>query len=211
MSNVGKVVYGFVKGKVGSLSKDSPWSKGMLAKLRRGIGKDPAEVPDIWEVTLGELPDELQSRGRSEDIAPTEAEWAIHTALTLFALHQQGKSYSVNASREATSEGKTQYGDSFGRAARKLVNPDNSNESAIKRRFDAVMTAKDLTELAHHARGLIQLMKAADTAIYLDYPAFARALYYFQFSEYKNSIRLQWGQDFYRYEAAEKRDNKKGE
>lgn len=66
------------------------------------------------------------------------------------------------------------------------------------RRFNAVITSSEMTELAHHARGLIQLMKASDKNIGLDYPQFARDLYNFQFPDGRKNVILRWGQDFYR-------------
>ena len=45
--------------KVERLLTDSPWSRAMLAKLRRGIGKQPGELPELFEVLLEEMPDEL--------------------------------------------------------------------------------------------------------------------------------------------------------
>ena len=55
-----------------------------LAKLRRGIGHAPGELPELWEVfcwNAGEL---------SGPQWPLRAEWAVYLALTLYALHQQG-------------------------------------------------------------------------------------------------------------------------
>jgi CRISPR system Cascade subunit CasB len=59
-----------------------------------------------------------------------------------------------------------------------------------------MITANDFTEFAHHARGMIQLLKAGDIA--LDYPRFAEELFWYQFDEKRNQIRLRWGQDYYR-------------
>jgi len=183
-------IYEFVNMKIFLLQKDSSWSRGMLAKLRRGVGKNPSEAPEIWEITLSELPDDLLYKGRTEKAFATEAEWAVHTALTLYAVQQQGNSHTVSA-------GKNSGGLSFGSAIRRLILPDGSNEEAIKRRFDAIITSSDLSELSHHARGLIQLMKASLTSITLDYPEFAKDLYFYQFKEDRNRVRLKWGQDFY--------------
>jgi CRISPR system Cascade subunit CasB len=180
------------------LDADTPWAKSALAKLRRGIGKDPGELPEIWEIIFGDLPLELHSsNGRA-----TKAEWAIHTSLTLYALHRQGKNISMNdASR--TVAGKRMYGKSLGGAARRLIKSDRSNEQSIKRRFDAIATAQNLTELAHHARGLVQLLKAADPYITMDYPRLALDLYYYQFNDFRNRVRLRWAQDFWAEERQE--------
>jgi CRISPR system Cascade subunit CasB len=191
-----KQVYQFVWKKIQMLingqdmgeKKLPPSSRATLAKLRRGIGKAPGSIPDIWEITLGELPEEWHSvKG-----VPTYAENAVHAALTLYALHQQGKDRSMSVNGK-DDDGKY-IGDSFGAAVGKLINGDNEN--AIKRRFDAAATAADFSEFAHHARGLIQLLKAAE--IPLDYPRFAQDLFDYQLPNGANGVRLRWGEDFYR-------------
>lgn len=87
-------------------------------------------------------------------------------------------------------------GNSLGAAVGYLVKQDREREPAIKRRFDAVVTANEFTEFAHHARGLIQLFRAGDIA--LDYPRFAEDLFWYQFDETRNRVRLRWGEDYYR-------------
>jgi CRISPR system Cascade subunit CasB len=175
-------VYQFVASRIKQLHRESPWQKAMLAKLRRGVGKSPGEVPEVWEVTLENLPEALEGRGGE----PSYAEWAIHISLTLYALHQQGKSEMAN-----------RPGVPFGAAVSRLIDSRGDNASAVKRRFDAVITAKNIDELSHHARGIIQMLKAKDVGF--DYPRFAQDLYGLQFShEKRRTVCLQWGRDFYK-------------
>ena len=61
--------------------------KAQLADLRRGVGRTPGELPELWGAFLQDMPEELQSATGN----PTYAEWAIYLALTLYALHQQGQ------------------------------------------------------------------------------------------------------------------------
>lgn len=174
--------------KIRCLLSNEPWSRAMLAKLRRGVGKQPGELPELFEILFADMPEELF--GKSDE--PSYSVKAIYTALTLFALHQQGKE------RPMSIDGKTEdkkLGNSLGSAVGRLVKQDNDREQAIKRRFDTVTTATELTELSHHARSLIQLLRAGD--ITLDYPRFAVDLYWFQFDEIRNRARLRWGQDYY--------------
>jgi len=179
-------VYRFVAGKIQQLSQKGSWQTAMLAKLRRGIGKAPGETPEIWELTIAELPEALTSfRG-----CPSDGEWAAHLALTLFALHQQGKSTSVSG-----------QGNSFGRAVSLLRASDGSNEAGIKRRFDATLTAKNLKEFSHHARGLVQLMKAKD--VVLDYPLFAKDIFWLQNADVRRKVCLRWAEDYYRVDHQE--------
>lgn len=190
-----EIIAAYVSARIRALDADTPWAKSALAKLRRGIGKDPGELPEIWDITLEELPVELLSNnGRA-----TNTQWAIHVSLTLYALHRQGKNVSMNDPVQII-KGKRIYGKSLGSAARRLIKPDKSNEQSIKRRFDAIATAQSLSELAHHARGLVQLLKAADPHVTMDYPRFAQDLYSYQFADSRNRVRLRWGQDFWAQE-----------
>ncbi|HHT02552.1 MAG TPA: type I-E CRISPR-associated protein Cse2/CasB [Firmicutes bacterium] len=175
--------------KITHLLTQGPESRAMLAKLRRGIGKEPGELPELFEIVFENLPEGFFGKGGE----PSREIWAIYTALTLFSLHQQGKDRPMSASGER--EGETS-GDSLGAAVGRLVRKDMTREKTLKRRFDAVLTADEFTELAHHARGLIQLLKTED--IPLDYPKFAFDLYRYQFDEARNRVRLRWGEDYYR-------------
>ncbi|NLA10971.1 MAG: type I-E CRISPR-associated protein Cse2/CasB [Firmicutes bacterium] len=181
----------FTRRKIDLLLEENSWSRGMLAKLRRGIGKKPGELPELYEIFLEGMPERLYGRGSE----PSYSEWAIYTALTLFALHQQGKSrdrpMSIGWSPESEDEG-----NSLGRATGLLVSRSKDREPAIKRRFDAVVTAIEFTEFAYHARGMIQLLKRED--IPLDYPRLAEDLFWYQFEEHRNRVRLRWGEDYYR-------------
>ncbi|MCB5279505.1 MAG: type I-E CRISPR-associated protein Cse2/CasB [Candidatus Methanomethylophilaceae archaeon] len=192
-------IYAFVSEKISLLQIDGPWSKRMLARLRRGVGKDPVDTPDIWEITFGGIPESL-SKYKS-DIGTTKAELAIHVALTLYSLHQQGNDFSVNGKNEKNNK------NSFASASRKLIFPDGKNENAIKRRFDSLITALDLTEFSYHARGLVQMMRTADKPIQVNYPQLAKDLYFFQIPEGRRRVLLNWGRDFYRIES--NIDNKK--
>lgn len=179
----------FTRKKIDSLLQDSTWSRASLARLRRGIGKEPGELPELFDIYLEEMPEELYSKGDE----PSFPEWAVYVALTLFALHQQGKDKPMSA---GWNVGDKERGNSLGTAVGLLVSRDSDREPALKRRFDAMITADMFTELAYHARGMIQLLKAED--ITLDYPYLAEELFWYQFDELKNRVRLRWGEDYYR-------------
>jgi CRISPR system Cascade subunit CasB len=188
--------------RIARLDEDTPWARAMLAKLRRGAGKEPGEVPDILEITVGDLPEEL-----TRDNGPSPAERAIHTALTLYSLHRQGKSDSMH-SKAVEKDGKPKAGDSFGRATGRLIKPDKSNEAAIKRRFDAVVTAQDPVALSWHARSLVQLIRAADIPVKFDYERFAADLHDWCYPDSRDHVRLYWGRDFYRQWNEKETDSK---
>lgn len=60
-----------------------------LAELRHGIGHAPGELPAIWGAFLTDLPEEFYRN----DGNASPGEWAVYTALTMFALHQQGHDF----------------------------------------------------------------------------------------------------------------------
>lgn len=171
-------------------SKNAPKVRAILARLRRGIDKHPGENADIWEVTLSDIDEQLQSL----DGEPTHAEWAIHLALCLFANHQQGK--------DINSDCMNKKGWCLGSAIRKLKSNDSEESDPIRRRFNVLATSGDIDEFAHHLRGMVQLLKA--NAIPLDYKQLTKDIYDFMIPERRNSLRLRWGQDFY---GGSKQDN----
>lgn len=152
----------------------------MLAHLRHAAGKPVGSVPDIWQVTLG---DELA--GPRAGDAPTHVEVAVHVAMTLYGVHQQSASKRMH-----------QRGHGLGRSLRAL-HPADAQTDPVRRRFQAVGTADSLDELVHHARGLVQLLRAGGTP--LDYGLLADQLVAWQRGD-EVQVRLQWARDFYRTE-----------
>ena len=185
MNDAAKLVGEYVSGKILKLRDTGQESstKALLAHLRRGIGKTPGSMPQLWEITFDGLPDTIAGQGEK----PSYGEWAIHIALTLFALHQQGK--------DTKQQSMFSLGQTLGKATRGLVQ-DEDDEPRIKRRFDAIATSQSMEEIAHHLRGIVQLLRAND--IPLDYSSLAVDLFRFQMAGARDSVRLKWGQDFYR-------------
>lgn len=143
---------------------------------------------------------------------PSHEEWAVYLALTLYALHQQSND-TVCVS---------QLGCTLGRAVRRLAEQTVASgqdwtESSILRRFNALATAEEITEISHHLRGMIQLLRAAKPdSIPLDYPRLAVDLYGLQcdapqLAQLPANIRLRWGQDLYRYEKNESSETQEKE
>lgn len=157
-------------------------AKALLAQLRRGIGKSPGELPELWGIFLQTLPEELMSKGYD----PSRAEWAIYTALTLFALHQQGHSDSVHLQGRENS---------LGCSVRKLIHSDEEEER-IRFKLSVAAQSEDMAELSYRLKTLVRLFSAEN--ISLDYVDLAKDLFLFQSETYRDRIRLKWGQDFYR-------------
>ena len=175
---------GYVRGRIGALTKDleSSNTKARLANLRRGVGKAPGELPELWGEFLQSMPEALLSKTDK----PSYAEWAVYTALTLFALHQQGHGESMN---EEGDENRV------GRAVSKLAHSEDDRER-VRFKLSLAANSDDIEELAYRLRALVKLMSGED--IKLDYADLARDLYLFQLSEDNaNKVRLKWGRDFY--------------
>ena len=176
-----KQIEQFTKQKISSLIMQAKSNTGVLAELRRGIGKKPGELPQLWGYFLESMPENFYG-----DKEPSRAEWAIYTVLTLYALHQQGKSLETDVMY--------QEGQTFGKAVANLVHNENDKERVI-RRFNTIATAISIEEMVHYLRGMIQLLRNEN--IGLDYPALAGNIFIYQFPEFSSQVRLKWGQDFY--------------
>ena len=81
------MVYRYTASKIEYLHSiaDTGRGKMYLAELRHGIGKKPGELPSLWGLILDDMNEELKGSR-----CVSNAEWAVYTALTLYALHQQG-------------------------------------------------------------------------------------------------------------------------
>lgn len=179
--NYVKKQMGLLAGDAGTLDLGS--SKAQLAQLRRGVGKRPGELPELWGIFLRNMPEELMGKeGR-----PSYAEWAIYTALTLFALHQQGHSEPMHAEGEENR---------LGRAVKKLAHGEEEEEN-VRRKFSIAARSDDMEELSYHLKTLVRMLGSND--IKLDYEDLAKDLYRFQFENDTDQVRLKWGQDFYRF------------
>lgn len=182
MAVTGKQVEDFTASRITRLmffQADGP-RRAALANLRKGIGRKPGDMPELWGVFLENMPEEMYSISGE----PSSAEWAVYTALTLYALHQQGKDLQMSAPDI-----------SLGSAVAKLVNDEEEREHVWKR-FSTAVEAADIISLAYYLRGLIQLLRAKN--IPLDYPKLAKDLFHWQLPEQADHVRLRWGQDFYR-------------
>ena len=162
-----------------------PQRRARLAELRRGVGHQPGDLPALWGSFLQELPKELWGRetAAGECREPSEAEWAVYLALTLYALNQQGEeNVSMN-----------EKGCTLGRAVRLLAQNSAAaaqdwTESSVLRRFNALATA-------------VQLFRGNEPKLKLDYPRLAVELYRFQLPDQAANVRLQWGRDLYQMNA----------
>lgn len=170
--------------------------KAMLAKLRRGVGRVPGDLPELWGAFLADFPHELKGK-----IDRLRAEWAIYLALTLYALHQQGNEFAPNKMNGS--------GIGLGNAVRRLADKQLEHvkgekkleDAPVFRRFSALATAERMEELSWHLRGIVQLLRAGGLS--LDYVRLAENLYRLQNPDHAYEVRLEWGQDYYRFQKDE--------
>ena len=167
-----------------------PQRRAELAELRRGVGRQPGDLPALWGALLADMPEQLQGSN-----GPSKAEWAVYTALTLFALHQQGE-----AGVSMNQPGRT-LGGAVRQLAEKTAAGQDWTESSVLRRFNALATADSMPEVSHYLRGMVQLFRGNEPKLKLDYPRLAVELYRFQLPDQAANVRLQWGRDLYQMNA----------
>ena len=180
-----------VKKRVRSVIKrrqeNTPTAVAARAHLRSAVGREVGDVPAIWSYTL--------DSGSEKELGqkPTRGERAVHTALTLWALHQGSNNVFMNSTggRERTigaSVRRLAYSDMGGR--------ERAEEHPVYKRLCAMIAAPTFESLTVHARGLVSMLGSAE--IPMDYGRFAADLYQWQKPERRASVLRQWGRDFAR-------------
>lgn len=160
-----------------------------LAALRHAVTREPGTVAETWPIEFEGLPQELVGKG---DV-PSPGEYAVHSALTLYALHQQSQTLPMH--RRGKEHG-------LGQAIRHLVCQDSARFSNLEpgqmpRRFAALVTAESYAETLHYARQLVQQLRVA--SIPIDYALFAKQLFDLQSPFAADRVRLNWGRGFASY------------
>ena len=157
-----------------------PAAVAALARLRRGVGKAPGDVLDILEFTVS-----AEFRRGPSELEPSVDEWAAHVALTLFAVHQQSRGERMH-----------RRGRGLGTALRSLHPGDQKSlPEPLARRFRMLGTADSFSELTHHLRGAVQLLRAGGAP--LDYGVLADQLVTWKLHG-PDPVQLAWGRQFYR-------------
>jgi CRISPR system Cascade subunit CasB len=181
LSRLGRALDGRIERLQRDYLRGAPAARADLARLRRGLGKPAGSVPEIWALTVGAVPDSLSWHGDE----PSWAEQAAHTALTLYALHQQSATTPAHLP-----------GVSLGTAVGRLRFSAQRSEEAVTRRFMAAATAGSITEVQTHLRGLVTLLRTENRG--LDYAALAEDLARLVAPGAAGAVRLAWGRAFYR-------------
>lgn len=168
---------------------DRPGAVRRLAVLRRAVGTEPGSDAEVWQDTIDLVPDDRLGCGDD----PSPGELAAHHAMTLFALHRQGKCERAHVDQVAPGAAFAQLARRRGRAP----GPGGVQDSeGVRRRFDALMTAWSPRESAHHLRGLVLLARSED--IGLDYGLLAEDLAGLWSREptARNRVRLRWARQY---------------
>lgn len=156
-----------------------------LAALRSGLGRRAGTVPAMWRLHVLDIDDAVAGSGYADTRYVAE-----HHALTLYGVHQQSITQAMH-----------RPGVGVGRAVRALHagsrQDDDGRSQAIDRRFYAAVTANTVDEVAHHLRGLVQLLRALDTPAGLDYSRLVDDLAAWDWPERRDRARLRWGKDYH--------------
>ena len=170
-----------------------PSARAALAQLRRaalGLGAGNAITStDAFAVdTHTHVPEDcypLNARGNPIvlDDEPTQAERAVHTAMTLYAVHQQSRTEKMHG-----------VGERPGMAFAKLAWRKDTSEEAVRRRFGALATATTFVQLSHQLRTMTRLLR--DGRVPMDYGRLASDLFTWQTTRGRDRVRLSWSRDF---------------
>ncbi|MGO3795987.1 MAG: type I-E CRISPR-associated protein Cse2/CasB [Pauljensenia sp.] len=170
------------------LAGQNSYARAGRAQLRTALGKEVGSVPSIWQFTVDGGP------SRRDDTEASRGELAVHTALTLWALHQGSHPDSMHVRSE------TGRRLSIAAAARILTDADGSDrdrhDTPIYGRLSALVRATTFESLAIQARGIVNLLSSAD--IPMDYGQFAVDLFQWQDPQRRSAVIRSWGRDFER-------------
>jgi CRISPR system Cascade subunit CasB len=151
-----------------------PAPGGELAALRRGLGRQPGDVPAMWPFYT-----KLTTDGNIS--------WSLaaeHVALTLFAVHQQSRATPAHSP-----------GVGLGAAMAALRDHPKTSEEAVERRFGAAATATSFSEVAAHLRGLVTQLNVLHSG--LDYTKLYHDLVRWQQPDGAAKVRRAWGGQYF--------------
>ncbi|KOU65117.1 hypothetical protein ADK90_03150 [Streptomyces sp. XY413] len=161
-----------------------------LARLRRGVGRQPTETPELWGLVGVEgfhaayLAQRRRPAGEAEAL---RAERAAHIAVTLWAVHQQ----SNRSKRMHVADGPF-----VGTAVRRLM-PGGDADDPLRKRLVRAGTSSTVDVLAQRLRELVTLLRTAEVP--LDYGLLAEQLDQWQRPGGPAQVRQAWGRSFHAY------------
>ncbi len=158
--------------------------KAYLSTLRNSIGKPLSQTVEVWPILFEYLPEDYLGTGKNISYE----EQSIITAISLYALHQQGVSSSV------LMEGEDGY-KNMGYSLKNMRKGDDIKST--DRRFNAMITSSSFDELTYHLRHMISLLKSRNPEAKVNYAKLAEDLYWFLKGS-DESLRLAWSREYYR-------------
>lgn len=163
-----------------SFLRDDPRAVATLARLRRGVGQGYAHVPDLW----GLLDIDAVYEADASETELARIENAVHSAATLWALHQQGRRDRGMHKPDGTQ---------LGSAVRQLIGDDV--DAPARKRLVRAGGATTLDSLAQRLRELVVLLR--DKQLPLDYGVLADQLHHWQRPGGPGDVRRDWGRSFH--------------
>jgi CRISPR system Cascade subunit CasB len=167
-----------------------PEAVSALARLRRVVGRTPGSDYTL-EAYLA-VPEELLGCGPADVSEATDAEYAAHDAVTLYALHQQSRRAPMHASGQG-------LGTAMAALVRAVTGPDG-----VRRRFAALGTASTYDEGTYHLRSLITMLR--EHQIPLDYGLLTDDLEALRRPDRRTAIQAIWGREFFHSRPADADD-----
>ena len=153
-------------------------ARATLAMLRRGLGKEPGDAPEMYRF--------VQPR-----LAAVEEwdEWRYYLIASLFAVHQ------INwPETDTTDPRRANIGASF----RRLINAKPETSDSTQRRFEALLEC-DREELPDHLRHAVSLLKSGD--IWIHWEQLLRDIY--RWHQQGKPVQRQWARSFWNSTSSE--------
>lgn len=167
-------------------TRDFPSTKVLLANIRNSINRDISNNMVALAFIFQNMSEEFI--GNRKEL--NDYEKAILTAIQMYALHQQANLNSVLKLDYKEGERRQNLGDA-------LSTLRNDDSKSIDRRFNAMITSSNFSELQHHLRQLIKLLKAKSEAK-VDYASLADDLYWF-LKKQKDGVKIKWSRSYYKF------------
>lgn len=154
-------------------------ARATLAALRNAVVDTPGNRPELWDITSVHI-----SENEFVGDDPTWDEIAVHSALCLFARHQQSRRQMMH-----------QKGIGLGVAAKQLVLlREDKKYNGVRRYFVAAATATSVRGLIRHLSSIVSLFRQEN--IPLDYGALAEDIFQFQVPGGAKIVRLRWARQY---------------
>lgn len=155
-----------------------------VALLRRAVGRDPEDCPEVLGIVAGEIEEKLRGDGWVSD-----TERAVFTAITLWALHSQSSTVpSYDASTKDTPA------PNIGQAVRTLVHRETGSyygDHSIMRHWHYLIAADTVDLFAARARSIVTQLRRE--GIGFDYVDLAGALVHWDtYPENRKRVLVRW-------------------